>query len=98
MLDIVIIKTGRLRYEQEDLTSELFSVYITFLLDFYTRTNRYPSSKLHCIINWPKFEEDLLESVQINPHTESKEQIDMVIQMLTSAITNAIDLNSIEFT
>lgn len=74
-------------------TFELPSDHIAIILDLQPGTNRYPLLKPHRTINLPKF-----ETVQINPHTESKERIDMTIQMLTSAITNAIDLNSTGFT
>jgi hypothetical protein len=94
VLDIAIMKTGGLRYELENLTNELSSDHTAILLDLQARGTHISPPKPLRIVNWAKFEVDLMESLQVNPYTRTKEQIDSAINRLTSDISKAISQNS----
>lgn len=94
VLDITIMKTGRIPYHLENLSSELSSDHSPLILDLFHQTALIvPPKPLHSA-NWSTFETQINDTKLNIPNVNSKTEIDSSIQTLIQTILDLITANT----
>jgi len=73
VLDMAIMKTGRMQYELENLPNELSSDHTAIILYLQTQRSRIIPPRQLRIIDWSKFESDFMEATQASRNCRTKE-------------------------
>jgi len=82
VLDIAIMKTGSLQYQLDNLTNELTSDHTPVILNIQARCKELSPPRPLRTVNWPQFEEELKNNIQMNSNIKNTEQIDSAIEQL----------------
>jgi hypothetical protein len=97
VLDIAIMKTGRLAYQLDNLTAELSSDHSPIIIDlFHNATHVSPPKPSHSI-NWLKFEENIKAISLSPPNISSSAGIDSAIETISNLISVTIANNTKSF-
>lgn len=86
VLDVAIMKSGSLQYNLENLNSELSSDHTPIIIGIQAKTSRIPPPTPLRNVDWANFENDIAQTIHINPNTNTTDKIDAVIKQLTATI------------
>lgn len=98
VLDVAIMKTGRLAYQLDNLTTELSSDHSPIIIDLFHNATQISPPKPSHSINWINFEENLKSISLTPPNISSPTGIDTAIDTITNLLSDTIANNTTSYT